>query len=469
MIALYCRVSTQEQAENGYSIDEQAERTTKYCDAMGWRNFKVYTDAGFSGGNTDRPALQQLIKDVKDGKIEKVVVYKLDRLSRNQLDTLYLIEKIFLAHGCDFISMSENFDTSSPFGRAMLGILAVFAQLEREQIKERMLMGREARAKSGLYHGGGKSPIGYEYKDGNLIVVDFEAMQIRELFRMYTHGASMGEIQRDFIARGFTHQHGAWSIDAIRRTIQNQLYVGMVEFGGKYYEGRHEPIIDKKTFDAANARLNARRNAHVALFGDKRARSTYLGGLIYCARCGAKYGVWAAHAGVKYYSCYSRHKSNKKLVVDPNCKNDNYRMEKLDEIVLGEIKKLAVDPDAIRKIQASGRGVSNADQIKTIKAEIGKVEKRRARLLDLYTSGTFDASELDEQVKPLNEKLAALKNQLEIAETDASSNKKAASMIKSFAGIIKRGEYSEIRFMIESLIDRVVIDGQDVTIYWAFD
>ena len=135
MIACYTRVSTDAQLEQGHSIPEQKDRLEKYCSAMGWNEYKHYTDGGFTGANINRPALQNLIKDVKAGKIEKVIVYKLDRLSRSQKDTLYLIEDVFLRNNADFISLSENFDTSSPFGKALIGILAVFAQLEREQIK----------------------------------------------------------------------------------------------------------------------------------------------------------------------------------------------------------------------------------------------------------------------------------------------------------------------------------------------
>ena len=138
MIAIYVRVSTSEQAKSGYSVGEQVDRLKSYCKALGYKNPKVYNDAGFSGAKIDRPALSLLINDVKAKKIEKVLVYKLDRLSRSQKDTLMLIEDIFLKNGCDFVSISENFDTSTPLGRAMIGILAVFAQLEREQIKERI-------------------------------------------------------------------------------------------------------------------------------------------------------------------------------------------------------------------------------------------------------------------------------------------------------------------------------------------
>ena len=184
-VALDPRVSTQEHAANGYSIDEQIERMKKYCEAMNWTVYKVYTDAGYSGANTDRPALKQMIKDIKRGKIDKVLVYKLDRLSRSQKDTLELIEDVFLANNVDFVSMNENFDTSTAFGRAMIGILAVFAQLEREQIKERMAMGREARAKEGKFHGSCMIPIGYDYTDGKLVTNEFEKIQIQKIFQMY--------------------------------------------------------------------------------------------------------------------------------------------------------------------------------------------------------------------------------------------------------------------------------------------
>lgn len=146
-VGIYIRVSTQEQANEGYSIDAQRDRLTAYCRSMAWNIYNIYIDGGFSGSNMSRPALSQLLDDIKGKRVNCVLVYKLDRLSRSQKDTLYIIEDVFLKNGIDFVSLNENFDTSSPFGRAMIGILSVFAQLEREQIKERSMMGRVERAK----------------------------------------------------------------------------------------------------------------------------------------------------------------------------------------------------------------------------------------------------------------------------------------------------------------------------------
>ena len=134
MVAIYVRVSTLEQYIEGYSINEQIERLKKYCEAKGWTVYKVYIDGGYSGANMDRPGLQEMFRDVEAGAFDAVLVYKLDRLSRSQKDTLEIIEDILLPSNIEFISMTENLDTSTPFGRAMIGILSVFAQLESEQI-----------------------------------------------------------------------------------------------------------------------------------------------------------------------------------------------------------------------------------------------------------------------------------------------------------------------------------------------
>ena len=249
MIALYCRVSTQEQAVNGHSITEQQDRLTNYCKSRGWKDYKPYVDAGFSGAKTDRPALSKLLKDVESHKVKTVLVYKLDRLSRSQKDTLMLIEDVFLANGCDFVSISENFDTSTPLGRAMIGILAVFAQLEREQIKERMNMGKEARAKLGKYKGGGSVPVGYDYVDGKLIVNEYEAMQIREIHELYQQGYSIKAITQICADKGYTHKYGEWIEIRVKKVLTNRLYTGKIFYRGQCFDGEHEPIIDEETFN----------------------------------------------------------------------------------------------------------------------------------------------------------------------------------------------------------------------------
>ena len=207
--ALYIRVSTLEQAQEGYSVGEQKERLIAYCKAQDWLIADVYVDGGYTGSNIKRPGIQKLISETD--KFDLVLVYKLDRLSRSQRDTLYLIEEVFLPNKVDFISMQESFDTSSPFGKAMIGLLAVFAQLEREQIKERTWMGRVARAKAGLYHGGGKIPIGYDYVEGHLVVNPYEAEQVQKIYDWYLAGASLKTIADRLQAAGYTNKYSSYN------------------------------------------------------------------------------------------------------------------------------------------------------------------------------------------------------------------------------------------------------------------
>lgn len=162
--ALYIRVSTLEQAQEGYSVGEQKERLIAYCKAKDWIIADIYVDGGYTGSNLNRPGIQKLISETD--KFDLVLVYKLDRLSRSQRDTLYLIEEVFRPKGVDFISMQESFDTSTPFGKAMIGLLAVFAQLEREQIKERTWMGRVAVPRPASTTAGDTSPSAMSTRTG---------------------------------------------------------------------------------------------------------------------------------------------------------------------------------------------------------------------------------------------------------------------------------------------------------------
>lgn len=166
LVDLYIRVSTTEQALEGYSVAEQESRLRRYSEAMGFRIHKVHIDAGFSGASLDRPAIKEVIRDIQSHLVSKVIVWKLDRLSRSQKDMLVMLEDVFLANDCDFISMMESFDTSTAFGRAIVGILAAFAQLERENIKERTTMGRRARLAKGHYNGS-RPPLGYRFLEGS--------------------------------------------------------------------------------------------------------------------------------------------------------------------------------------------------------------------------------------------------------------------------------------------------------------
>lgn len=470
-VFLYVRVSTQEQAKEGYSIDEQIERLRDYCKAMGWIIVKIYTDAGYSGASTDRPALQDMIEDIEAGKGDSVVVYKLDRLSRSQKDTLSLIEDSFLANKVDFVSMTENFDTSTPFGRAMIGILAVFAQLEREQIKERMSMGREGRAKEGKFHGGGHAPIGYDYVDGTLVVNEYEAMQIRELHELYQQGKTFYAIDYIFADKGYKHKHGAWNKKRVRDCILNELYTGKIHWQGHTYDGSHTAIIDEETFKKSVAIYNSKDNSNCKNHG----RTTYLGGIIYCKQCTAKYTASRFvdkeyNRVYRYYSCHSRRKANRAMVKDPNCKNMNYKMDVLDNMIFDEIRKLADDPTHIHEIRQKNFSDDDKQKENLIRKEIAKLDAQKSRFMDLYGVGEFTMEEVQEKARPIN----AQKKKLEMELANLSSNKSALSedealkIIGTFNDVMDEGNFEQLRMLVNALIERIEIDNEDVDIFWKF-
>lgn len=478
-VALYIRVSTQEQATEGYSVGEQTERLKKYAEAMGWEIYKIYVDPGYSGGNTDRPGLSDMIKDVKTGEIDKVVVYKLDRLSRSQLDTLYLIEKVFLANDTDFVSMNENFDTSTPFGRAMIGILAVFAQLEREQIKERMGMGKEARAKEGKWHGGSTQPIGYDYDPATdkLSINDYEAMQVRELYELFLNGTPLRTVERMFNEKGYTHKHGIWDPKAMRRVMANKLNIGYIKHRDEWYPGDHDPIIDEKTFNEATRLLKNRLEQYQLAGVKPGAQTTYLGGILHCKHCGGKYSkvlnsrYKEGKPKVYWYSCYSRCKKVKKMIKDPNCKNKNWKMTELDNLVFEEIKKLAVDPEYIHQIRKEKHDKSDTpNKIDIIKHEIEKIDEQISRFMDLYGIGKFTIDQVSSKVDPLNEQKKALEKELDNlnAETGELTEEETYQIASSFAEALESGDFDAIRLVVESLIYYIEIDNEDVYIHWKF-
>ncbi len=481
-VALYIRVSSQEQTE-GYSIGEQTDRLKKYCEAMDWSIYKIYVDPGYSGGNTDRPGLTELIKDVETGEIDKVVVYKLDRLSRSQKDTLLLIEDVFLKNGTDFVSMNENFDTSTPFGRAMIGILAVFAQLEREQIKERTVMGKEARAKEGKWGGGPTEPVGYIYDIANdkLILDEYEAMQVREAVDLFLKGTPLRTICTLFEEKGYKYKKhggktGEWDPKRLRYVFASKTYLGYIRYRGEWFKGDHEPIIDQETFDRLQVLLEQRAE-DFAIHKKKCGRqTTLLGGMIYCKHCGAKYSKnsgksWKGAPPPEYYNCYSRSKKVKKMIKDPNCKNKNWKKQELDGIVFGEIKKLAMDPEYIKSLQAESLKKSDAtNKVAVIQKEIDKIDEQISRFMDLYGIGKFTVDQVSQKVDPLNEDRKRLEKELESinAQTGRLTEEDTIELVTSFEEVLERGDLDETRLVIESLISYIELDNEDVYIHWRF-
>jgi site-specific DNA recombinase len=254
-VATYVRVSTLEQANAGYSLEQQSERLLSYCRARDWQIVESYLDPGYSGTTLQRPGLQALLDLVRAGGVDLVLVYKLDRLSRSQQDTLHLIEDVFAANAVGFASLCESFDTSTSFGRAIVGILSAFAQLEREQIRERMALGRLGRIKSGKSSAWAQPPFGYRYADGALQVISEQAETIAQVFNWFLNEMSISGIARRLNEEGHRGKKNSWSYNAVRRVLSNVVYTGRSKYKDHIYDGLHLRIINDDIFEAAQRRL----------------------------------------------------------------------------------------------------------------------------------------------------------------------------------------------------------------------
>ena len=444
--ACYVRVSTDNQLEN-YSIEEQPDRLKAYCKAKDIQIVKIYTDGGYSGGNVNRPALQQMLQDIDKGLIDSVIVYKLDRLSRSQKDTLMLIEDCFLAKNVDFVSVNENFDTSTPFGRAMIGILSVFAQLEKDQITERFTMGRIGRAKNGYFHGGGNAPTGYDYIDGELVINDYEAIQVKDLYNRFLKGYSIHNCWQYM-----QQKYGGWSNEvSVRNVLKNELYIGKVKFKGVAYQGNHQPIISEETFRQVQDLFNSSRRASDTFKRSPFKASTLLSSLVYCGKCGARF-----HGEHGNYSCYSRTKGDKKYIVDPNCKNKKWKIEELDRLVLDYIMRLDFS-----KLK-SGHPVPVP--VTDYSIRLNEIDKQIGKLIDLYQVSGIPIETIQEKMDALNKEKEALLNISKPKNVPVTTLAEMITAQDTLMSLSDAGSLDEKRACLTMIIDRIIIDDDNVNI-----
>lgn len=275
--AIYTRKSTEEGLDQAFnSLDAQREACAAYVMSQcheGWELLPdLYDDGGYSGGNMDRPGLRHLLDDVKAGRVDIIVVYKVDRLTRSLPDFAKIVE-VLDNQGASFVSVTQAFNTTNSMGRLTLNVLLSFAQFEREVTGERIRDKIAASKARGMWMGG-SVPLGYEVKDRKLVVVPEEAERVRMIFERYLALGSVLVLAESLKAEGIRSkvrtsrtgkQYGNahFSRGALYLMLQNRIYLGEVMHKGKAYPGEHQAIIDLDLFNRAAALLRQNRNNHV--------------------------------------------------------------------------------------------------------------------------------------------------------------------------------------------------------------
>ncbi len=446
-VALYIRVSTDRQAEEGYSIEVQKERLIAFTKTLdGLVSYELYIDDGFSGGSLERPAMQRLIADAEKRTITHVCVYKLDRLSRSQKDTLHLIEDVFLPNNIAFVSIQESFNTATAFGRAVVGILSVFAQLERENIYERTRSGMQKRVEAGFWPGGGGVPFGYDYdSEKGILVPNSDAELVKQVYDLYLKGFSLQSIANKL---GLKYEKLASQI------LNRKTNIGIIEYNGVEYKGQHKPIVSRETYEKAMA-LHAQRS-------EKKLVSTtahLLTGLVYCGVCGAKmrYQKWGK-AGYKLV-CYSQQISKPYLVKDPDCSNESVWAEDIERAVISDL--FSMTP---REIKAA-----EVEELPSVSESLERkkqtLESRLKRLYDLYAEAgnrvlLTSINELSEEIKALEKKIDE-ENERGLWTQNA---KAARETLRSVEKTWKYMSVQEQRSVICSIIEKITVSHGNVII-----
>ena len=455
-VAIYIRVSTQEQAKEGYSIEAQKEALINFCKAKQWNIYNIYIDGGYSGSNINRPALDRLLNELD--KIDIVLVYKLDRLSRSQKDTLYLIEEKFIKNNVDFVSMTESFDTGTPIGMMMVGILSTFAQFERENIKERITTGRIERAKEGYWVGTGRPPIGYDYVNGQLIVNEYEAMQVKEIFDMYLKGYGQIKIRNILHNKGYTTKYGSWlnsSEHTIYRIITNQVYIGKVAFNSKYDDGNHKAIIDEEIFNKANNLLDKRK-------GKSTKRKHLLTGLLICKKCNKRYTTDKGNK-YSYYICHNRKRGYKADV--EKCFNKIWRVEDLEKRVVDIIKEKTKDEESIRKAYNEMIKNRNQNNNEVIEKRIKKIDNQINKLMDLYQFDKLPTHVISERIEKLyNEKKTLESQKVDTLENDFPTFEEVYEYMQRFNKIWDRLDRERKIAVLDDMIEAIYVDDDDIDV-----
>ncbi len=404
--AIYTRKSHEEGLEQEFnSLDAQREAAESYIGSQRFQGWQIlparYDDGGFSGGNMERPALTKLLADIDAGKVDVIVVYRLDRLSRSLLDFMNMAEH-FNDKGISFVSVTESFNTSDPTGRLFLGILITFAQYEREVIAERIRDKVAAAKRRGKYCGG--VPIlGYNIDRAakKLVVNREEAKLVRYAFQRYQQLGSAKQLTKELNEQGYKtksrvskkgreHKGKKWNTGQTYRLLGNCTYVGEVSHKGTTYPGEHEAIIDRQTWDQTQAILKENTCDKTGVARKKMVSP--LGGVIRCGHCDCAMGITYTRKGERLYTYYICEKDQKRAV--STCELKRIPAGDIEKIVVEQLSGVFRSPSLVSKTYLAARDFEHQeierlqDQKKIIDKDIANVRQQALELMRPENSAT---------------------------------------------------------------------------------
>ncbi len=475
--AIYTRKSTEEGLEQEYNtLDAQWDACESYIQSQksrGWITLPVhYDDGGFTGANTERPAFNRLLEDIKAGKIDTIVVYKVDRLSRSLADFANVMD-LFDRHNVAFVSVTQYFDTSSSLGRMTLNILITFAQFEREMISERIRDKIDRSRKKGKYMGG-QPVLGYDVIEKKLIPNDHERFQIKKIYDLYLNNRSIREIAEMVQEWGWTtkrwqtkrgHMTGGkpLSPQVLYTILKNPTYAGKVRHNKNIYDGEHEAIIKQQVFDDVQALLKKNRNN---LTNTSRKKfDSILNGILVCSHCGSrmiKTYTSKPNKRYSYYVCLKVSKFGRK-----HCSNPSVPANKLDEFVIKHIQKITKDPTLLSAFldefqnQKENRLNEITHEIKALTVKLASHRLERDRIGLDPSLGRYDSIEnIESNISRASLRIEQLGSQKTAIESTVMNAGEITQILSQFYGVWDKLSVKEQHEIMDHVFEQIFWDGK---------
>ncbi|KZD32800.1 Cassette chromosome recombinase B [Bacillus cereus] len=493
-VAIYARVSTEEQAEHGYSIDAQLDTLRNYCKMYGKIAAQEYVDRGVSGKSIKgRYELQKLLRDAKNGEFDEVIVWKISRLARKTIDLLQIVDELS-KHKVAFRSFSENFETETPMGKFALQMMGAVGELERNTIVDNVKMGMKQRARTGKWNGG--RVLGYksissekEGKSTQLAIVEKEAVIVRKIFNMYSKGKGLRAIANKINHEGYKTKKGnAFSTATIKEIILNPVYIGKIRFNryedwnesrrrGKseniiLIDGKHEPIITKELWNKVQSLQKMKAKKSIKNYEG----NFLLTGLLKCPKCGSamvssrttntlKDGTKRV---LRYYSCGAFRSKGSAV-----CSANSVRADYAEEYVIGRIKEIVKYPTVLKRLihsinkQKEGSIKPLKDELQVIDKSIQNIENRKKKYFNLYEDSLLDQTMFMDRIRELKEeieRLSARKSEVEFELGDADERILSYEYVKKILSqlslLLEAAPCDEKKILYHLLIENIIVNDE---------
>ncbi len=469
---IYVRVSTEEQAQEGFSIRAQEQKLKDYVRIKDWSIYKIYADEGISGKDIKgRPAVKEMISDIEAGRVKNVLVFKIDRLTRSTADLIYLVD-LFNAHDCAFNSLMESIDTQTASGRMFLKIIGIFAEFERENIIERTKVGVERKVKEGYSLCTASASYGYDRVKGEKIqtINSDEANVVRDIFEMFVDGGlTLTDIARRLNLRDVsTKLKKTWSSTKVRRVLSNCNYIGNVRHhmndpnNSTEYDGLHEAIITPELFEAAQSILNANKKTVITKPPND---DKYFAGFLVCAECGYK---------LKTYNTKKQLKTKVQVNIGYVCGNHTLKTcsvgsmshKKVEAAFEEYIAQIAdFEPvDALSLVEEERIKRDNTETVTVLEAKLKSLEQRERETLERYVHNDIEFEDYREMKRLVAADKLVINAELErfraIEEPAAVSFREIAmNFKKNWDGLTNPERRAFLKQFVEKIIIRSVKDG----------